>query len=288
MINEQIQDFERKRELLASLVRVAQDLNGHTHALHDVQLLAKPSQQFPSKVLTYKDELSPSVREMDDPQVKQRSERYDQQTAHLLDALLEFIDITQKQVSIDEEPSEFSDEARLQLDEFKQVSHTAVALRILLQDLGMFLPAVKFSFPQEWIGEQINSLNATNHNLRDKAKDRIAELILEAEEILSHRAIPQTTKDALSYAQHAMMLNLEFLEHGGSIEKLPHDFEELELNSLPESTVNAYIEEKKIPVLDDIVKDPTMEEDDPSKLSFNNKVKLWLNTSWKTRWRDLD
>lgn len=287
MINEQIQEFEKKRELLASLIRVAQDLNGHTHALYDVQLLAKPSQKFPSRASHYKDELGPSIREMDDSQIKLRSERYDHQTAHLLDALLEFIDITQHQVTIDEEPSEFSDEARFQLDEFKQVSHTAVALRILLQDLGVFLPAVRFGFPQEWIGEQIEDLKHTNHNLRDKVKDRIAELILEAEEMLCSKKLPAATHDSLAYAQHCMMLNLEFLEHGGNIEKLPHDFEELELNSLPENAVNTYIEER-IPVLEDIVKDPTAEDESDARLGFNKKLKLWLNTPWKTRWRDLD
>ena len=288
MSDQQLLNFERKRELLASLIRVAQDLNGHTHALHDVQLLAKPSQQFPAKVYHYKDELSASIREMSDSQVKNRSARYDTQTAHLLDALLEFIDITQHQVTIDEEPSEFSDEAKFQLEEFKQVSHTAVALRILLQDLGIFLPAVKFGFPQEWIGEQIDSLNQTNHSLREKSKDRIAELILEAEEILSKKMLPQVTLDGLAYAQHAMMLDLEFLEHGGSIEKLPYAFEELEINSLPDSTVNAYIEENKIPTLDEIVKDPSHETDPDARLGFNKKLKLWLNTPWKTRWRDLE
>ena len=70
MINEQLQNFERKRELLASLVRVAQDLSGHTHALHDVQLLARPSQKYPSRIAHYKDELSLSIQEMSDAQIK--------------------------------------------------------------------------------------------------------------------------------------------------------------------------------------------------------------------------
>jgi hypothetical protein len=225
---------------------------------------------------------------MDDTDIKNRSGRYDTQTVHLLDALLEFIDIVQHQVTVDEEPSEFSDEARAQLDEFKQVSHTAVALRILLQDHGLFLPAVKFGFPQEWIGEQISALNHTNHSLREKSKDRIAELIIEAEALLASKSLALATKDALSYAQHAMMLDLEFLEHGGNIEKLPYDFEELEINALPKDTVNTFIEENKIPTLDDIVKDPSNEETNQATKSFNNKLKLWLNTPWKTRWRDLD
>ena len=71
--------------------------------------------------------------------LKNRSRRYDTQSVHLLEALLEFIDITQHQVTIDEEASEFSDEVRLQLDEFKQVSHTAVALRILPSRLGAYI-----------------------------------------------------------------------------------------------------------------------------------------------------
>jgi hypothetical protein len=287
MVDQQLSDFEHKRELLASLIRVAQDLHGHTNALHDVQLLAKPSQKFPARVNRYKADLSPATQEMSDAQVKSRSQRYDSQTAHLLDALLEFIDIAQHQVTIDEDPSEFSEEARLQLDEFREVSHTAVALRIFLQDLGVYLPAVKFSFPQEWIGEQIETLNHTNHSLRDKSKDRMAELILEAEELLVRKELPQGTLDALAYAQHAMMIDLEFLEHGGNIEKLPYAFEELELSAIPESTVRTFID-NNIPTLDNIVKEPPTEEVQHSGRSFNSKLKLWLNTSWKTKWRDID
>ena len=52
----------------------------------------------------------------------------------------------------------------------------------------------------------------------------------------------EATRDALAYAQHAMKLDLEFLEHGGSIEQLPHDLEELELNTLPQGSVEEFKE----------------------------------------------
>lgn len=283
-LNTQLEQFEHKRALLSSLIRVAQDVVGHTHSLQDVLLLARPSQNFPSKVHHYKEHVEKAILFMDELQLKNRSKKYDSQSSHLLDALLEFIEITQLQVEEERTPSEFSDDIRFQLDEFKTVTQSAIVIRLLLQDLGLILPPVKFSFPQEWIGEQIASLNETNHHIRMKAVDKVAELIYDAEHILERSDLPDATKDALEYVQHAMKENLEHLEHGGNIEILPYEFEELELTAIPQAALGDYLAEKEAK---EAALHPEHEEHE-QKMSFNKKLKLWLNTPWETRWRDLD
>ena len=76
------------------------------------------------------------IRSLQEDDLLIRSDKYDHQSSHLLDALLEFIDLTRAQVTEREEPKAFSDEVREQLSEFGDVTKVAIVLRLLLQDIG--------------------------------------------------------------------------------------------------------------------------------------------------------
>ncbi len=285
-IDNQCSQFNKKRELLASLIRVAQDMNGHTHSLQDILLLARPSQQYPKKVHHYTDQLDYQIQTLEEPQLLKRSNKYDTLTDLLLNSLLEFIDLTQQQVNADEEPDAFSEEVEGQLNEFDAVTKTSIGIRIILQNKGIFLPPVKFGFPQEWISEHIESLNETNHNLRLKVKDRIAELIYDAQQLLLNESLPSSIRDNLSYVQDSMKVNLEYLFHGGNISHLPYEFESLDITAIPEPTMHEHLAQKNAALLAE--KNKQQEKTSETKPGFNDKLKRWLNTSWKKSWRDLD
>jgi len=278
--------FNKKRELLASLIRVTQDLGGHTHSLQNILLLARPSQIYPSKVQHYKEQLDYQIRTLQETQLLKRSDKYDSQTSHLLNALLEFIYLIQQQVDGDEEPDEFSDEVGVQLDEFDAITKTTIGIRIVLQNMGVFLPPVKFGLPQEWISEHIASLNETNHKLRLTVKDRIAELVYDAEHLLLNENFPSSIRENLSYVQESMKVNLEYLFHGGNISHLPFDFESLDITAIPASNIHEhYVQQHAAQQAEENSHQVMPSEKKPG---FNDKLKRWLNTSWKTRWRDLD
>lgn len=285
-IDNQCSQFNKKRELLASLIRVAQDMNGHTHSLQDILLLARPSQQYPKKVHHYTDQLDYQIQTLEEPQLLKRSNKYDTLTDLLLNSLLEFIDLTQQQVNADEEPNAFSEEVEGQLNEFDAVTKKSIGIRIILQNKGIFLPPVKFGFPQEWISEHIESLNETNHNLRLKVKDRIAELIYDAQQLLLNESLPTSIRDNLSYVQDSMKVNLEYLFHGGNISHLPYEFESLDITAIPEPTMHEHLAQKNAALLAE--KNKQQEKTSETKPGFNDKLKRWLNTSWKKSWRDLD
>jgi len=284
-LDDQYQVFNKKRALLASLIQVAQDISGHTHSLNDALLLAKPSQIYPKKVTHYRDQLDRHILALDEPELLKRSNKYDSQTSYLLDALLEFIELTQQQIYDDDEPKEFSEDVRYQLNEFNTVTHTAIGIRIKLQDQGLRLPPVKFGFPQEWLAEQVESLNDTNHALRLKVKDRIAELIYDAEHLLFRVDLSNPMREVLLYVQASMKENLEYLYHGGNIKQLPHEFESLDITTIPQETISEYIDQKN--QLEALEKLQLKKPDHEHKMGFNTKMKLWLNTPWKTRWRDI-
>lgn len=278
----QLQSIEKKRHLLASLMRIARDISGHSHSLSNAQLLARPSQNYPPKAQEFKRQVDRYLLLLQEPDLKLRSPKYDQQSSLLLDALMEFVDIAEQQVERDQAPDEFTDDMQHQLKEFGLVTKVAVVLRILLQEYGVILPPVKFSVPQEWLGEQITLLNDTNHHLRLKASDKIAEVLLDIVSLQSDETLPPTLRDTLEYVHDAMTENLEYLEHGGNMAHLPYEFEALEITELPEETIRNHLEQKQT------ISVQAKVENTEQKLKFNEKMKLWLNTPWSKRWRDLE
>ena len=280
----QCQLIEKKRQMLASLIRVAQGVNKHTQGLEDVLLLAKPSQTYPPKIDQYITILEKKTASLNEEQLSQQAKKYDNRCKVLINTLLKAVEQTQKQIEENQDIESFSEEIQQQLHDFKNMTQTAVGLRAILQKRGIILPPVHFGFPQEWVAEQIDSLQETNRALRSRIKTLALEMIIDVKCMLKRENLSPVLRDGLTYVESSMQENLNHLKSGGNIDKLPYEFESLSITSIPESRFQPESEHES----------KEKEEDEekviPGKkpLSFINKIKLWLSSSWKTRWRDLD
>jgi len=276
----QCQLIEKKRQMLASLIRVAQGVNKHTQGLEHVLLLSRPSQTFPPKIDEYIKLLEGKTSLLSDAQLSEQSEKCDARSKQLINTLLEAVDQTQKQIEGGQELESFSEEIQQQLKEFKSTTQTAVGLRAMLKKRGVILSPVQFGFPQEWISEQIDTFHQTNRDLRTRVKALALELIVDVKQLMKKNNLSQVLRDGLSYAESSMQENLNHLKAGGSIDTLPYEFDNLVITSMPEPPEGKIYQSdpEEIPVEQSVEK---------KQLSFIGKVKLWLSSSWKTRWRDL-
>tara|TARA_R110001592_G_scaffold103298_1_gene291118 strand:+ start:1364 stop:2227 length:864 start_codon:yes stop_codon:yes gene_type:complete len=279
----QCQLIEKKRQMLASLIRIAQGINKHTQGLEDVLLLVRPSQTYPAKIDQYITLLESKTATLTDGQLIKEAKKYDDRCKQLINILLKVVDKIQKQIEEAKEIDSFSDEIQEQLKAFKTMTQTAVGLRVILQKRGVVLTPVQFGFPQEWFVEQVDSLQQTNRELRVRVKTLALELILDVKQILNRQGVSQKLRDCLNYTENAMQENLKHLNAGGSLDNLPHEFENLIITS----TANAPAD--KIYQSDPEMPEETPEEPETVKkqLNLSGKIKLWLSSSWKTRWRDL-
>ncbi|MFT6122338.1 MAG: hypothetical protein ACJAWS_001252 [Oleiphilaceae bacterium] len=76
--------------------------------------------------------------------------------------------------------------------------------------------------------------------------------------------------------------NLNHLKAGGSIETLPHEFESLVITLMPK-TPKGKVHHSDPKENEEAPEAPLVEK----PISFIGKIKLWLSSSWKMRWRDL-
>lgn len=279
----QCQLIEKKRQILASLIRVAQGVNKHAQGLEDVLLLARPSQTYPPKIDQYIKLLEGKTSSLTVEQLNIQAEKCDNRCKQLINTLLKVVEHTQKQMEEEEELDVFSEQIQEQLHEFKNMTQTAVGLRAMLQKRGVILPPVQFGFPQEWIAEQVDILQQTNRELRVRVKTLVLELIIDVKQMLKRKTLSQVLREGLSFAESSMQENLKHIKAGGSLDALPYEFESLTINS----TANAPA--GKVYKSDPEIPESTQKEIIPEKhkLNFFKKIKLWLSSSWKTRWRDL-
>jgi len=277
----QCQLIEKKRQMLASLIRVAQGVNKHTQGLEHVLLLARPSQTFPPKIDQYIKLLEGKTSLLSDEALSKQSEKCDARCKQLISTLLDIVDHTQ--IEGDQKLASFSDEIQQQFKEFKNMTQTAVGLRAMLKKRGVSLSPVQFGFPQEWISEQIDTFRKTNLELRARIKTLAIELIVDVKQLQKNKNLSQVLRNGLSYAESSMQDNLKHLNKGGSIDTLPHEFENLVITSMPE-TPKGQVYHSDPKESEETLVERLVEK---KQLSFIGKVKLWLSSSWKTRWRDL-
>jgi len=279
----QCQLIEKKRQILASLIRAAKGVNKHTQGLEDVLLLARPSQSYPPKIDQYIKLLEGKTSSLTVEQLKVQAEKYDNRCKNLINTLLDTVEQTQKQMEEEEELDVFSEQIQERLKKFKNMTQTAVGLRVMLQKRGMVLPPVQFGFPQEWIAQQIDTLQQTNRDLRIRVKALVLEVIVDVQQMLKSETLSETLRDSLTFVESSMQENLKHIKAGGSLDALPYEFESLTINSTADALTG------KVYKFDPEISEQTQQESVPEKkqLGFFKKIKLWLSSSWKTRWRDL-
>jgi len=279
----QCQLIEKKRQILASLIRAAKGVNKHTQGLEDVLLLARPSQTYPPKIDQYIKLLEAKTSSLTVEQVKIQAEKYDNRCKNLINTLLDSVEQTQKQMEQEEELDVFSEQIQERLKKFKNMTQTAVGLRVMLQKRGVILPPVQFGFPQEWIAQQIDTLQQTNKELRIRVKALVLEIIVDVQQMLKSKTLSETLRDSLIFVERSMKENLKHIKVGGSLDALPYEFESLTINSTADALTG------KVYKFDPEISEHTQQESVPDKkpLGFFKKINLWLSSSWKTRWRDL-
>jgi len=286
-IDHQLDAFEYKQQRLAVLIRTALGINRHTAALEDLLLLSRPSQSFPAKVSQYMALLKAKTSALSDQQLSLQADKYENTCQRLLRSLRKSMQQAQNLLTDEHQQEVFSERIQEHFKQFKHFTQTSVGLRALLQERGLVRAPMKFGFPQAWLGEQIEQLQQTNRQLRQRVKTHLLELIHDAQQLLTHPDLSGTVEDSLHYVEAAMRENLQHLEAGGRLQQFPHDFEALELTSLPQNQGP----NTELPLIE--VAEAEVEEITPTAVASTQtgllkRLRLWLNSPWKKRWRDLD
>jgi hypothetical protein len=263
------------------------------HSLKSVLILGQPSTSIPKGMLKYFHILSNKIKQKTTEKIGWYLDNLEGlikfNLQGIINITMEDHDVSGSKVVSDQTDIGYSDYALNLLNEFKRQSQTAVALKILLQQRGVYTAGANFKESVQQIEGHIERLKKKEEN----QKKQLTTYISEMHSDLSHMLKNDQYSDEMKKVVRKVMTNLEgdqkAIEQGGNLDELQLSFEIVETGE----------ERKKDPV--EVQKQVVTEtEEYLEELDQTDKVKTistksgflatllrWLNTPWNVSWRDI-
>ncbi len=287
-----IELINEKRQLLKRVVMITRATERMQDSLKSVLILGQPSTSIPKGMLKYYQILSNKIKQKPTKKIHWYLGKLQEQIKSNLQGIISIIigdnDVIESETTFDQAGIGYSDEAMNLLNEFNRQSHTAVALKILLQRRGVYTSGAVVKECVQQIEQHIERLEIREKKQRKQLQKHIREMHADLSSMLKSGQY----SDDMNKVFRKVMIDLESdqaaIERGERVEELQLSFE----------VVATGIDKKKSPVeLQQQVACETeeyLEEFDqteqsnisPTKAGFFQTLFRWLNTPWSVSWRD--
>ncbi len=288
-----IELLKEKRQLLKRVVMITRATERMQDSLKSVLILGQPSTSIPKGMLKYFHILSNKIKQKPTEKIHWYLNKLESLIKSNLQGIINLTmqehDVSESSLASDQAEYGYSDEAINLLNEFKRQSQTAVALKVLLQQRGVYTPGAG-------VKESVQQIEGHIHRLEKKEEIQRRQLnahITEMHNDLSHMLKSDQYSDEMKKVFRKVMAGLEddqkTIERGDRIDELQLSFEVVETG----------VEKKKDPVeaQQQVVTETEeyLEEFDQGEPSVNESGKRgffrtlfkWLNTPWSISWDDV-
>jgi len=292
----ELSKLTEKRLALESLIKITASIQTQQESLLELSVIARPSQEFPAKLVAHIKLLSEKIGDLPVTELIQRLEAIERVMAKGLGAILKLADLDANALRSEQIASISIDDFVGAIDNFKRRTQTAVALRYLLIGRGVAIAPFSLAVPQEAIVGHIESLKVKEKNCVKQIRKEIVEIIKDSDKMMEYDGLSEAMKTEISNVGQAMRINLEHLDNGGSVKEIPNIFETIILES---------------PITESIVIEEPMDESD-EETNSENKIReesltakkmskriqgkpesfwtlftKWLSSPWSVSWRSL-
>lgn len=264
-----------QKRALEQLVRVTESIERLHTGLQAAVLLGKPTNLIGPSALRFFQELSASTRLQ--PTGKLRIT-----LAHLeerMRVLLQQVMTIAEQEPLSAAPEIFGDANARSINEFRRVSQTAVALRILLRERGEATVPLNLPVSHSALRERMRKVAEQESRCREKVMDDILTVQVDARLLLDTESLSGPMRRMLVATVEQLDANLAHIQAGNSIESLPHPVEVIEL-----------AEEVVVEPVEIDVPCAQAEQTEPggeAEGSVLRQLDEWLNTPWTVSWKEI-
>lgn len=294
---DQNSELEKDKQTLFLLIRVTENIEGHLDALDYAWMLSSPSQQFPKRVnrLQKLAEKQFGSKSSEDILIAaKQSEIVAAKTFSELMGLSQRLYPGQTPYDVSSSLTK-EDEAILRdiVNRFSSQTKTCLSERVLLQDRGIVMPPVKFKISHALISEQIHELQTNKTTVRDKISDLLGKMHRAITDLIRGR-YPEKAPSA-SHIESPVLSAIEetqaALSRGAKAEALAKSAEQIALEKVDSYRIREQdaAPDKAKPTIgkENMVDEAGQDTETQAPRTFLQKLGLWLNSSWKTKWKDL-
>lgn len=301
----QLSALTKKRLALESLIRITVSIQTQQESLQELSAIARPSQDFPAKLLIHIKQLSKRIGDLPVPELIQRVEVVEQVMAKNLDKLLLLAKVDIGKLRDEQLVNLSLDDFVDSISNFRRRTQTAVALRYLLKDRGVAIAPFSLAVPQESIFDHIEALKEKEKGCVKQIRKEMVSVVKDSDTMIQSKSLSEEMKQEILKVRQAMVVNLEHLNSGGSVANIPNVFETIVLESPsaesviieePANPSNNIPDTNKASVKRNKLEQPKSKdkpkENDKAKTqnkpeSFWGLAKLWLSSPWNKSWRSI-
>lgn len=284
--------IRQKRVALQNLVKLTGTLNRLHQGLQSVILMGKSVAQIPEKIVKKFKTLSESLKDKPVDILKNTLTSTDQKIQrdikHVLEISQKSNELLEKQLGATNNnlADVLKGDYHTYVDDFKKKSQTSITLRIALKTRNVILNSFNLPVPESFIENQIVSLNHKEKECRKKIKEDISSLQDDIEFLISKEDCSPDIKKILNEIQLDLKINADHFNSGKAIDEMPIIYESIELSGQAKKTEKKSVEHntnktknhKNAKEINSIKK----------KNGFFQHLWKWLNSSWKSSWKDTE
>jgi len=297
-VSTELSKITKKRLALESLIRITASIQIQQESLRELSVIAKPSQDFPAKLILHIKQLSYRIGDLPLPELITRLDKIEQVMASSLNQVLLLANIDANELR-DEQLDHLSiDQFIDSIGNFKRRTQTAVALRFILKERGVAIAPYSLSIPQESIVVHIDKLRQKEKKCVKQIRKEIVIIIKDSDQITRMNGLTEQMKAEINNVRKAMQVNLEHLDRGGSVKDIPNVFEtivlESEIDNTPTNRVHDEIEDSDVAEISNnqklensAAKNSPPEKTSTKKESFWSLFLKWLSSPWNVSWKSI-
>lgn len=286
-VSEEIRLIKQRRKSLDHIIKFTLGISRLQQSLESVLLLKKPTKDIPRDLLKVLGNISDNIANLPSNELLKRLTHIEESIQNDMNNIMS---ITKQPDTINASSSnqaeDISEKLQLLINDFRRRINTAIVLKLHMRTRGMKVAETTIPITAEELVTQASKLVVEEKKCRTKTKDELQAMNNQMEIILNNEDCPAGMKKYANELQQEINENIEHLNKGKDIEKMPFVIEIIQMgesdNSEPNPTSSpSQVEENIVPV-DDVT---TATND--KKISFFSKIQKWLATPWAVKWKNI-
>ena len=285
--------ISEQRAALENVIKISLAITNLQKGLNAVLLLGKSTSDIPKMYLQRYDLIKTGIMNQPSNKLKDSLEILDDYIGNAIQNVMEIVDRGEQALADSESSSAVLDSIQenihSELEDFKRKSQTAVVIRLLLRERGIGTKELPVSVPKEAITAKITELDKKEQTCRKRIHKELTVMDGYVSNVLDNPGLPDAIKQEMLATRASIQMNLDHLQVGRPIDKMPVVFDIVEMGS-EEDHKYAFTPTSLLPEAPSDVEPLNSTDEDirpRRRRSFFSRLYEWATTSMDVRWKDI-
>jgi hypothetical protein len=293
-ITQEVRLLKERRKSLDDVIKLTLGINHLQKSLESILLLKQPAKDIPRDLLNTLGNISDSVANLPPNELSKRLDFLEKSIQKDIDAImgisnqLEILDPTELG---DSESKDTSERLHSLVSDFRRRTNTAIILKLHLRKRGVNVTESVIPVSTDVLVAQVSKLVIEEKKCCARTIKGLTDLNQELEEIIDNPGYADSIKPYALMMRQKINVNIEHLQKGKDIEKMPYVVEIIELGISKKEKDTAVKSKEELknkkPDSKSSVKKEKSGTKNKKQSSFIKKLFKWLSSPWSVNWRDL-